>query len=83
MIKICDICGAKLDTTNPEVDEGLEYKNYSIIRVRTENRNPSKQAAYYSEGALMACARCMKKHVYDMPFGEVMDRMVERVNKEG
>lgn len=82
MIKICDICGAKLDTTN-EADEDFEYKNYSIIRVRTETRNPSKQAAYYSEGALMACARCMKKHVFDMPFGEVMDRMVDRVNKEG
>ena len=72
MIKICDICG-----------DGLEYKNYSIIRVRTENVNPTKEAAYYSEGALMACARCMKKHVCGMPFGEVMDRMVDRVNNEG
>lgn len=80
MIKTCDICNMELDTS--DMNDDFSYKNYSIIRVRMENRNPGKRAEYSSEGSLIVCSKCMSKYVQYMPFGEIMDRMVERVNKE-
>lgn len=77
----CDLCHTVVDVEASDA-EPYEMKNYTIIDLEINQRNPRKRKRFVSNGALCVCSECIDKAMTKMSIKSILNKIAEEVEAE-